>query len=147
MRRTTWSAPRSRSRRTAGNGSRGRRAVDFEDPLPFWEWVLSLLLLVLLVAATLRALLDSTSAILAPRSSVRHQGSGRPGGDASSGDASLSRGRDAYDNRRTPLSGSGGPAQKRQKSSLERLSWSTMVMSGALPDTAGSVTPTKARRV
>jgi len=24
--------------------------VDFEDPLPFWEWVLSLLLLVLLVA-------------------------------------------------------------------------------------------------
>jgi hypothetical protein len=24
--------------------------VDFEDPLPFWEWVLSLLLLVLFVA-------------------------------------------------------------------------------------------------
>ena len=29
------SALRSRSRRTAGNGSRGRRAVTFEDPLPF----------------------------------------------------------------------------------------------------------------
>ena len=45
--------------------------MDFEDPLPFWQRVLSLLLLVLLVAATLLAVLGPTSAIPADGRALR----------------------------------------------------------------------------
>ena len=80
MKQITSSAPVSHSPSPAGSADQARRTVDVEDPLPFWEWVLSLPLLVLLVA-TLLALLDPTSTILALRAALVRQSAAREDAD------------------------------------------------------------------